>query len=262
MNELARFAATVTVSVVSSAAVCIWLTSAPLPPQPPEVDWSRIDRLEARLHDLETAPRVQTAALPAPEPAPAAHDREPVPKVDGAAVRAALLFDVLEERLRFLEERTARGGEVDTAQSMPKTPTKAEAAKWILDPAADSAQKLRAHEAMRSVADGYTPAMVAELIRMGTTDQNGAVRADVWRFFDGKSRFPQIVAPLVRALVADADATAREEAADTLGSYLDDPVVEPALRRAAEGDASERVRAKAKRTLTTRRSFAPLAERE
>ena len=98
------------------------------------------------------------------------------------------------------------------------------------------------------------------ILRIGTTNQDGGVRADVWRFFDGESSVPAIVNPLVRALQADPDARAREEAAETLGNYFDDPIVESALQLAVESDGSERVRNKAKRTLAARRSIAPPAE--
>jgi hypothetical protein len=139
-------------------------------------------------------------------------------------------------------------------------PDKDEAVRRILDPASDVAMKVRAHQELRGVPDAYSPAMVAELLKIGTMNPDGGVRAEVWCFFDGKSRLPAIVAPLVRALQADGDARAREEAADTLGSYLDDPIVEPALRHAADFDPSESVRAKAKRTLRARRSFSPVGQ--
>ncbi|HZN38567.1 MAG TPA: hypothetical protein VFD82_07170 [Planctomycetota bacterium] len=255
MNDISRLMVAVLASVAAAAAVCTLL--APAAPAPmvamASVDVARVEALEAALLELRRAAPVAQVADPSP---PVQPQRVALPE----PVPERIAVDAIEARVQRLEQLvTALGARPErpaAERPHPGPRNQKEASEWILDPAADTARKMLAHETLRQVHDAYTPAMVAELLRIGTTDLDGGVRADVWRFFDGRSRLPVLVAPLVRALMADGDARAREEAADTLGSYLDDPIVEPALRRAAQADASDRVRAKAKRTLESRRSFA------
>jgi hypothetical protein len=255
LNDLRRIVVTVLLSAGTSAAVCLLL--APSPPAPPprvEPDVNRLDCLEEKIELLERAP----AAVPAAVPIPDAPQRAEVVRVDHGP-ELMRRIDGLEARLFRLELLGSASSAEHQDPRLAFAAGKDEATRTLLDPAADVTAKLKAHEALRSVPDAYTPAMVAELLRIGTTHHDGGVRAQVWLNFDGRSKLPAIVAPLVRALQADTDARAREEAADTLGSYLDDPIVEPALKQAAQGDASEQVRAKAARTLKARRSFPQLA---
>ena len=91
--------------------------------------------------------------------------------------------------------------------------------------------------------------MVADLVQIGLTAIDPEHRADVWRNFDGASHLPALVPHLRDALSNDRDPRARDEAAETLGNYLDDPEVLAALKWSAENDESPRVRQKALRTL-------------
>ena len=257
VNDVHRLVVTVLVSAASSAVVCVLLAPAPLAPAArAEIDWSRVDRIDARLQAMERIPPAVQGSLATPSASPT--DRVEAPPPDPWPAAAARLA-AMEARLFRLELVAAVPAEQAQAP-VPEFPTREDAGRSILDPTSDVAKKMRAHEALRKVNDAYTPAMVAELLRIGTTNQDGGVRADVWRFFDGESSVPAIVNPLVRALQADPDARAREEAAETLGNYFDDPIVESALQLAVESDGSERVRNKAKRTLAARRSIAPPAE--
>ena len=255
MNDIRRIVVTLLLSAGTSAAVCLFLTSAP-PPTPPRVepDTGRLDRLEDKVDLLERAPAPMPAAVPVVE----VPERVEVVRVDHGPEQARRI-DGLEARIRRLEQLATAPAAGQQDPRIAGIVGKDEAGRTLLDPAADVAEKLKAHAALRSVPDAYSPAMVAELLRIGTTHHDGGVRAEVWLNFDGRSKLPAIVAPLVRALQADADARAREEAADTLGGYLEDPIVEPALQQAAQGDASEQVRAKAVRTRKARRSFPALS---
>ena len=258
MNDIHRVVVAVLVSAATSTTLCLLLTTdPPSPPPRVEIDSGRIDRLEAKVELLELTPAPAAPHLPVAE----VPSRVEVVRVDHGPEQAKRIDD-LDARVRRLEQVAAAQPLGHEDPRLAHVPHKDEAVRVILDPASDVAQKMKAHEALRSVPDAYSPAMVAELLRIGTTNPDGAVRAQVWCFLDGQSKLSAIVAPLVRTLQADGDARAREEAADTLGSYLDDPIVEPALRQAANGDASERVRAKAARTLKYRRSFSPVARTE
>ena len=96
--------------------------------------------------------------------------------------------------------------------------------------------------------------MVQELLRVAQTSSEAQVRADVYRFFDGASALPMLVPHLLQVLAHDPEESVRDEAAETLGNYQDDPVVVAALRSSAERDQSGRVRKKAHRTLDERPS--------
>jgi HEAT repeat protein len=61
------------------------------------------------------------------------------------------------------------------------------------------------------------------------------------------------VQPLLLSMQTDADAKVREEAAETLGDYLDQPGVQQALRTASGSDADPAVRRQALSSLGSRR---------
>jgi hypothetical protein len=259
MNAPLRLAATVCVSAAVAAVVSVLLSRGAAPTTLPDQELTaRIDRLESRIQDLEVARTSNPVAPVQAEPPPAREvvaANTPDPSVANMAHRLELLESEV-MKLDVLVGRLMDAGAGTGLQATAAVPAdQAEASRWILNSDMDVALLLRAHEALRGVQDAYSPAMVAALLQIATTNADGQVRADVWRFFDGRSKLPALVAPLVRALQTDSDARAREEAADTLGSYLDDPIVEPALRHAAESDSSDRVREKAQRTLKARRSF-------
>jgi len=226
-----------------------------LPPAVVPARDPRGDELAASLLDLQRRVTALEAQLAAP--------RAAVPTAPADTQPAREQFAALERRLAVLESpradaRAAVLRDVASAERVrvarpPETKEEAaqrEAAqRKVLDPSATVQDKLAAHEQLRRVPDAYTPAMVQELLRIAATSGEGQVRADVWRFFDGESKVPALVRPLLRALGNDTEDIVREEAAETLGNYLDDPVVAGALRWSADRDGAERVRNKAQRTL-------------
>jgi HEAT repeat protein len=74
--------------------------------------------------------------------------------------------------------------------------------------------------------------------------QDPATRTFIVRNLHGV-KSPEIKAPLLELLERDADATVREEAAETLDDYLDDAQVRAALEQAAATDAEPSVRKQA-----------------
>jgi hypothetical protein len=201
----------------------------------------RIDGLAARSGDLR-AP-VGTGTAPA-GPELAALERRLARLEAAASAPMGGTVAAVQSQQRLLPRAARAEMDPETKAALVRP-----AERTILDPAAPVEEKLAAHERLRRVPDAYTPPMVQELLRIAETSQRAETRADVWRFFDGASRLPHLVPPMLQALANDADWIAREEAAETLGNYLDDPVVLGALRWTAEHDAHERVRAKAQRTL-------------
>jgi hypothetical protein len=119
----------------------------------------------------------------------------------------------------------------------------------ILDARTKDSQKVEAHGRLRWVAGDYSAAALAELIRIGARSADAALRADVWRLFDGASTPPALMQPLLTALARDGSPIVRSEAAETLGHFLGDPRVVAALNAATQ-DADPDVQAKARRTLS------------
>jgi outer membrane murein-binding lipoprotein Lpp len=224
------------------------LSPAVVPARDPRVDAlaASVQELQRRVAALEAQLAAPRAAVPpAPDDGPA---REQVAALERRlaalerprAARPAMPQDVA---------AAAHGGVAQPPETKEDAARREAAQRTILDPKASVKDKLAAHEQLRRVPDAYTPAMVQELLRIAAATDDGQERADVWRCFDGSSKLPALVQPLLRALASDPADIAREEAAETLGNYLDDPVVESALQWSAARDGAERVRAKAQRTL-------------
>lgn len=208
-------------------------------------DWSKLQAIEQRLASLES--REDANRAPAPLVAASLPARVPDRAVETTLVER---LAALETRLAALERQSQVSTQArDPLARIRLPPTTAAVESRILDSSLPIADKLRVHEALRNVQGAYTPRMVQELILIGTSNPDATVRADVWRFFDGATKLPVLVPHLLRALVQDPAAEVREEAADTLGMYADDPAVAPALRDAAARDLDQRVRDKAARTL-------------
>ncbi len=119
----------------------------------------------------------------------------------------------------------------------------------LLDPAATEQARIEAWRGLRRIPDSYDDAVVAVITQLGLSSADAATRADVWRQADSRSKHPAIATALLQALQSDAAANAREEAAETLGIYLDSPGVRQALELAAQSDADEKVRRQASSSL-------------
>ena len=221
----------------------------------------RTAELEERLARLE-----EDAARPAAERVDLVPARAPRP-TDSPVDTDRL--DLLEERLAELERAFSDGrnrpaptrGDLQIedpvatavraeAERQRRAQVQANASSIILDATTTDGEKLAAHQTLRRVEDAYTPAMVAELVRLGLESDVPRYRADTWRFFDGSSRLPELVPHLRTAVNTDPEPNVREEAAETLGEYLDEAGVVELLEWLRDNDPDPEVRDEARRALS------------
>lgn len=169
----------------------------------------------------------------------------------------------VEARLALLESRPAAAARRPVAPDdvvaalfagrAEVSPEQLEEARSTILAAAPEQEKLVAWRLLRNHPEARTDAVVQEMARIGGTSEDAATRADVWRQAHSEPH-PLLRQPLLTALVADPDADVRDEAAETLDRYRDDPDVIRALEAAAAQDESAGVRARALRSLERLRS--------
>lgn len=201
----------------------------------------RLDAIETRLIALELAPP-NVGVLPAgriEQSTSIAESR--LVEIEAvltklAAAEARREEDVAEQVLRREMRDQERKERAVTARTT------------ILDVTASEDLKLKAWRELRRVAP-WGDDIVNEMVRIGETSEDEAVRADVWRQADGKDRNVLLVRPMLSALANDPSERVRSEAAETLQNYKAEPGVVPALRHAAENDSSEEVRQEAQSSL-------------
>jgi hypothetical protein len=150
------------------------------------------------------------------------------------------------EILRKLrEEREAReGGRGEGAGKESLADLQARA----MDTALDETARVKALRQLRGMPGGQTRDVVLSMIELYRSSKIADVRADVFRQMS-KVREPELRDACIDALRSDPARKVREEAAETLGGYRDDPAARDALERAAESDAEEDVRKQAKKAL-------------
>src|SRR5262245_53111500 len=156
-------------------------------------------RLTARVDDLA---RAAATAVPI---APATGDMPRQPAVDAAlAQQLEQQLQQLAERVRQLEARQAQRGAAEAAQPerTPSAPVDravaiAEMRRTVLAPGSTAAVKLEAWSRMRFQDGSWDDATVAEMVRLGLTSEDAAVRADVWRQAHGNQRNDAMVPALL-----------------------------------------------------------------
>jgi hypothetical protein len=122
----------------------------------------------------------------------------------------------------------------------------AAATEVMLDPLADDQMKAGAWGQIRmNAAETWSYLIVAEAVRIGTSSTNPQMRADIWRQAHAGRTHPLLLQPLLYAMANDLERTAREETAETLDLYLDQPGVREALQIASQYDADPGVRRQA-----------------
>lgn len=167
----------------------------------------------------------------------------------GLAARVAQLEQIEQDR-RDLARRQAEQRQVQVAQML------ADATRVMTDSDASDQAKAAAWRTLRMrAADSWTDAIVAEAVRIGTTSTDPMLRADIWRQAHSNHTHPLLLEPLMTALAEDSERSAREEAAETLDLYLDQPGVVDALRAASETDPDPGVRGQAMASLSQVRSI-------
>jgi hypothetical protein len=180
-----------------------------------------------------------------------------VPLGDGGAALARLdaRLSLLErERQERLDESARREREKAVRQAEDerrRQESTVSARETILDASASIADKSQAWRRLRS--GGWTDAVVQEMVRLAQSSTDPAFRADVWRQADARERNLLLVPPLLQALGQDAEAAVREEAAETLENYLDQPGVRQVLETAARSDPDADVRRQAQAVLSSGR---------
>ena len=212
---------------------------------------ARVSRLEEQVgHRAAETPLRETA-----DPAALAIDRQAL-----AALAARL--DSVEQRLAAPGVQLEQSTIPEPIAAPPPSPEEWErqrlakissASDAILAPLATPQSKLEAWARLRRAGpDAWNDAVVLEMARLGINSPDAAVRADVWRQADGNSKSDLIVPSLLQALATDTAANVREEAAETLENYLDQPRVRVALEQAAAHDTDNGVRNQALQSLAKR----------
>lgn len=215
----------------------------PKPAEPPDLSplIARIDALERERHHERTPTRLEPA---------------PPPREEANAARDEAGRAELEARMARLEQRIAtsavEGTKVAPAEVLAGKQTSDELRALVRDARRSEEERLRALGDLRGrfEPDGTDArlAVLDEMILLARTSVDAKTRADVWRQLS-RVTDERLKQPLLDALAFDADAKAREEAAETLAGFRTDPVVDAALRAAAQNDASANVRRQANGSL-------------
>lgn len=151
----------------------------------------------------------------------------------------------LEQRLVQLEQKMEQAPPV--ANAAPPPPDVAQARKVATDRQATPQDRLAALSALRS-ANARTPDVVQAMLRLQAESKDPAVRADVFRQLSGV-KDPALKAPLIDAVLKDEHPKVREEAAETMARFRDDPFVRAALTRVAQSDPDSKVKKQAREAL-------------
>ena len=249
----------------ASAAAVAWLLARPAPRVAVEVAepagaidgaaWgdlvARIEALEARGAPLRAAP-VEPVRAAAPESERVAYRADDAPD-ESLEARLRRLERIEAERQEAREVERAEDEARDAERRERELERAREAQALILDPLSADPLKVQAWLELRRADDGWNDDIVAEMIRSGTTATDAELREEIWAGADARNRDTALVAPMLHALASDPAAGVREEAADSLGNYLDEPGVRAALQVAAESDPDQDVREEAYDSLYGRR---------
>lgn len=223
----------------------------------------RFTDFEQRLHELEQRALEARQSAESVGSGPARHpvtgdDEDPAvpasttPGSDALAVLRDLdaRLSRLEALQQSVEDEEARREEEHARRLAEQRQRIVDAPRVILDPTQTALAKSEAWEALRRAdASTWTDAVVAEIVRVAQTSDDPEVRANIWRCADADRAHRLLRQPLLDAVLRDADERVREEAAETLENYVDDPAVVTVLERIVQSDASPAVRDEARRAL-------------
>jgi hypothetical protein len=130
-----------------------------------------------------------------------------------------------------------------------------EARRRATDSLASEQERLAALKALRGLKVGGQPAIsrdvVLSMIDLAEHSEDASMREDVYRNLHGV-KDSLLRDSMLRALASDPSPKVRQKVAQDIDTFLPDPVVENALRQAADGDLDPGVREQALKTLSGR----------
>jgi hypothetical protein len=248
----------VVLSVLACAlsAAALWREAAtpPVSAALPDSMTSQMRQLAAKIDALQGA----VAQLEADRHEPAASAPRPTPErsVDPSPEFARRL-DALEQEVAALEgQLKSSTSEQELAArklAQAKLVDLRDAQRVATDRGASEKDKLAALRKLRGQKtddgrDALTHDVILAMLDIAERSDTEDSRLDVYRNLHGASD-PSVKESMLRALTQDSSAKVREKVADDIDTFLGDPLVQSALRDAADRDADLGVRAQAAKTL-------------
>lgn len=212
----------------------------------------RAGRIEEEVQTLRSSIRPSDSATGGGERV--VRDRAPSQTPPPADEDALEVLRKLEARLAALE-RPGKSAEPRVEPPVDGAHADVEAlCTTVLDRSLAGAQRVEALRRMRRMKpDPRTPEVARSMLDLLQTSPDAEIRAEICRHLKGIV-LPELGVELVTRLRVDADDATREEAAESLESYLDQPGVEAALDYARLNDPSEEVRKQAAETMSKKAS--------
>ena len=175
---------------------------------------------------------------------------------DSERALVALRNENAEVRRQF-EELKKKPVQVPPLQFVPsEAPTLEQVAnlqKQAMDDTLEASVRVDALLQLRMrTRDGRTADVVQSVVALLDTCEDARIRADICRHLKGVDVSYSKEA-MIRRLRDDKDAKVREEAAETLVTWKEDPRVRAELEAAARGDGEEKVREQATESLKGRK---------
>lgn len=202
-------------------------------------------RLEEEVQGLRAGPA--QAAVRTPHP-----DSRQVPSGNGTVEPTRLPDDSSSAALRDIEKRLSALEGKPPPTERPPDEVGADAAALqaiVVDRTQTGTARVEALKRLRRMRpDGRTPEVAKSMLDLLQTSPDAEIRADICRNLS-RVILPELGLALMTRLRADDDESTREEAAESLESYLDDMGVVAALEFARLNDPSELVRNQAAKTL-------------
>ncbi|MEE9127375.1 MAG: HEAT repeat domain-containing protein [Planctomycetota bacterium] len=248
---------------LGAAGVALTLACTVPPPPPPTVDLDAFEALRAEqvrlgqeLQKLNTEVAERSMQTPEPARQPARQElTAPTPQLTRQVEAIAARLEKLEKKT----QATARTADLPILAHLmeprPKlTPEqRQQKVSELRAEAMDGTQmdilRIVALQQLRSLGKGARTGDVAQsMIYLAQGTEDPEIRAHVWRNMH-RADDKQLIDPMIQALSHDTDTRVREEAAESLGFFLDVPRAKAALEHAMRNDATRGVRREAERSL-------------
>lgn len=147
---------------------------------------------------------------------------------------------------RAVVRKDPPSAELQPSQALESDPLKAARAR-ALNPRNDPRDRMMAVRELRE-RNGRDPQVAAAMAALARTDIEPAIRADIFRQLHGVKE-PSLRQALVEALQTDASDEVRQEAAETLSDYSDNPAIAALLSATIRKDVDGEVREAAAESL-------------